>query len=215
VVNSFIAAMRKDYTQAALDEREVDVDPFRLFDLWFGQARVATGNEPNAMTVATASRDGIPTARMVLLKGIDEFGFVFFSSYTSAKGNELTANPFASLLFYWPELERQVRIAGKVEQIPRAESGAYFQARPRGSQIAAHLNQQSNVVPDRSFLEQEYARLESEFEGEEIEPPDNWGGYRVVPISFEFWQGRQSRLHDRVRYQLARDATWVIERLGP
>jgi len=214
-VSSSIEAMRKDYTQAALDERVVDPNPFRQFDLWFGQARVAAGHEPNAMAVATASPDGIPSARMVLLKGVDEQGFVFFTSYTSAKGEELSSNPLASLLFYWPELERQVRIAGQVEQIPRADSHSYFQARPRGSQIAAHLNQQSNVVSDRAFLEQEYARLEGEFEGEEIEPPYNWGGYRVAPVSFEFWQGRQSRLHDRVRYRLASDQTWVIERLGP
>jgi len=215
VLNSSIAAMRRDYTQAVLDERQVNADPFRQFDLWFGQARAATGHEPNAMTVATASREGIPAARMVLLKGVDDRGFVFFTSYTSAKGDDLQSNPVASLLFYWPELERQVRIAGQVETISRADSSLYFQARPRGSQLAAHLNLQSQVVPDRAFLEQEYARLEAAFGDQEIEPPGNWGGYRVVPEMFEFWQGRQSRLHDRVRYHLADDRAWVIERLGP
>jgi pyridoxamine 5'-phosphate oxidase len=203
-----------DYTRAALDEREVDPDPFRQFALWFDQARDVTGHEANAMTVATVSDDGMPMARTVLLKGFDERGLVFYTSYDSAKGEELAANPRASLLFYWPELERQVRVAGQVTSVSREESCDYFKARPRGSQIAAHLNQQSRVVPSRAFLEQEFARLEAEFGNGEIEPPGYWGGYRVAPEMFEFWQGRPSRLHDRVRYRLE-DGFWVIERLGP
>jgi pyridoxamine 5'-phosphate oxidase len=213
-VNSLIAAMRKDYTRAVLDEREVDPDPFRQFALWFDQARDVTGHEANAMTVATVTGDGMPMARTVLLKGFDERGLVFYTSYESAKGEELAANPVASLLFYWPELERQVRVAGEVSTVSREESTEYFQGRPRGSQIAAHLGQQSRVVPDRAFLEQEFARLEAAFADREIEPPGYWGGYRVAPEMFEFWQGRPSRLHDRVRYRLE-DGEWVIERLGP
>jgi pyridoxamine 5'-phosphate oxidase len=215
VLNSSIAAMRKDYVREVLDEREVDPDPFRQFGHWFEQALDVTGHEANAMAVATVSDDGMPTVRMVLLKGFDERGLVFYTSYESAKGEELASNPRASLLFYWPELERQVRIFGEVNKLTRAESSAYFQTRPRGSQIAAHLNQQSRVVPGRSFLESEYARLEAGFGDRDIEPPDYWGGYRVVPSSFEFWQGRPSRLHDRVRYRLVEDRSWVIERLGP
>lgn len=166
------------------------------------------------MTLATADAQGKPSARTVLLKGIDDRGFRFFTSKTSRKGCDLEENPHASLVFYWHDLERQVRIDGKVEDVPPEESALYYESRPRGSQLAARIELQSRVVPDRAFLEREFQRIESEFADGRVSPPESWGGYLVVPSMFEFWQGRPSRLHDRIRYRKDQDE-WIIERLGP
>jgi len=206
--------MRRDYARAGLSETELDENPFHQFARWFAEAQEAQVAEANAMTVATATSDGIPAARIVLLKGFDERGFVFYSNYESAKGRDLEQNPRAALTFFWPQLERQVRISGTVARVNREESRAYFDSRPPGSRIAASLSRQSQVVPDRAYLESEFARLEAEFGEGPVPLPDFWGGYRVAPEWIEFWQGRPSRLHDRLRYQ--RDAEeWVVVRLSP
>ncbi len=210
-----LASMRLDYTRDELDERLVDPDPFTQFAVWFEHARETKEIEPNAMTVATTSADGFPSARVVLLKGFDRSGMTFFTSYLSAKGRDIESNPHASLLFYWPPLERQIRVAGSVHRIPREESDAYFRGRPRGSQIAAHLGSQSQVVDGRDSLAHRFQELEEQFGEGEIPAPEWWGGYRVSPEMFEFWQGRVSRMHDRVRYRLEPPNGWVIERLGP
>lgn len=208
------ADLRKDYSLAGMAEADVDADPFAQFRTWFGEAQGARGSEPNAMTVATAGADGMPSARTVLLKGLDH-GFIFYSNYTSAKGRDLEENPRAELLFYWAEVERQVRIAGRVERVDRAAADAYFHSRPRGSQISAAVSPQSAVVPNRGALEAETERFERALGGGEVPMPDEWGGFRVVPTTFEFWQGRRSRLHDRLRYTARADGVWIIERLAP
>lgn len=210
-----LAAMRRDYLRSGLDEAEADPDPFRQFARWFEQVRAVEPGEANAMTLATVSPDGIPAARIVLMKGFDERGFVFFSNYESAKGRDLAANPKAALLFYWPSLERQVRITGDAEPLSREASVAYFRQRPRGSQIAAAISRQSQVVPDRAALESAVARLEQELGDGEVPVPDRWGGFLVVAKAFEFWQGRPNRLHDRLRYTPRPDGTWQIDRLAP
>jgi pyridoxamine 5'-phosphate oxidase len=210
-----LAHLRKDYRLDELHEADVDPDPLRQFARWFDEARQASPREPNAMTVATASADGEPSARTVLLKAFDERGFVFYTHYESAKGRDLTANPRAALLFYWPEVERQVRISGWVERVSQEESARYFRGRPRGSQMAAAVSHQSTVLPSRDALHEAYARFEADHEGQEIQPPEHWGGYRVVAAVFEFWQGRPSRLHDRIRYALQPGGSWLIERLSP
>jgi pyridoxamine 5'-phosphate oxidase len=210
-----LADLRKDYLAGGLDEEDVDPDPIRQFAVWFEQARTVTGHEPNAMTVATADADGVPAARMLLLKGFDERGFVFYTNYESAKGRELEQNPRAALLFYWPELERQVRINGDVERVSREDSERYFHSRPRGSQIGAAISKQSEVIVDRQVLVDAVARLEQEHPDGEIPLPDFWGGYRVRPSWIEFWQGRPSRLHDRLRYLRGEDGGWQIVRLSP
>jgi pyridoxamine 5'-phosphate oxidase len=209
-----LADLRKEYLLHGLTEDDVDPDPFKQFDVWFEQARVTSGQEANAMTVATASKDGVPSARTVLLKGVDNRGFIFFTSYASSKGEELADNPVAALLFYWPSLERQVRVTGPVERLGREESEGYFRSRPRGSQIAATIATQSQMIAGRSILEEAVARRELELEGLDVPMPEWWGGYRVNADWFEFWQGRPNRLHDRLRYRRD-DGAWVIERLAP
>jgi pyridoxamine 5'-phosphate oxidase len=210
-----LADLRKDYLAGGLVEDDVDPDPIRQFAVWFEQARTVAGHEPNAMTVSTADAEGVPAARILLLKGFDERGFVFYTNYESAKGQEMAGNPRAALLFYWPELERQVRISGDVERVSREDSESYFHSRPRGSQIGAAVSKQSEVISARQVLVDAVARLEAEYADAEIPLPDFWGGYRVRPVWIEFWQGRPSRLHDRLRYLRGEDGTWQIVRLSP
>jgi pyridoxamine 5'-phosphate oxidase len=210
-----LAAMRKQYTLESLTETDVHADPIEQFRAWFGEALSAQLPEPNAMTLATATPEGLPSARIVLLKGFDQDGFVFFTNYESRKGQELAANPQAALLFCWLELERQVRIEGRVEKIAPEESEAYFQSRPRESQVGAWASPQSQVVADRAELEARLRTVEaSHADAERLPLPTFWGGYRLRPEMLEFWQGRPSRLHDRVRYA-QRFQGWKIERLAP
>lgn len=208
--------MRKEYMARGLDERAVDADPIRQFAVWFDDAVAAHLLEPNAMALATATPDGRPSVRMVLLKGFDATGFVFYSNYESRKGRELAANPRAALDLFWVELERQVRIEGPVERLAPEQSDAYFHSRPRGSQLGAAASHQSAVLPGREPLERRLAELEAEYAGTEAIPrPEYWGGYRVVPEVMEFWQGRPNRLHDRLRYTRRVGDGWTIERLSP
>jgi pyridoxamine 5'-phosphate oxidase len=209
-----IADLRLDYKLASLDESDVDPSPFLQFEKWFQQALETQLKEPNAMTLATVDPECRPSARIVLLKGFDERGFVFFTNYESKKGQELAGNPNVALVFYWVELERQVRITGTVTKVTREESAAYFRTRPVSSRLGACISRQSAVIPGRDFLESEMARLAAEYSDDEVPLPDFWGGYRVKPDSFEFWQGRRSRLHDRIRYRPEGDS-WTIERLSP
>jgi pyridoxamine 5'-phosphate oxidase len=199
---------------AALLEADADADPLRQFGRWYEQARGAGLFEPTAMALATADAGGSPSLRMVLLKDYDAQGFVFYSNYASRKGTDLAANPRAALLWWWDRLERQVRIEGTVEKLGRAESEIYFHSRPRGAQLSALASPQSRVVPDRRSLEQKAAQLAEQYTGKDVPLPPDWGGYRVRPDCFEFWQGRQDRLHDRLRYRNEAGA-WRIERLGP
>jgi pyridoxamine 5'-phosphate oxidase len=198
-----------------LNEEEVDRDPFKQFEAWFRQAEAVVPILPNAMTLATSTKEGVPSSRVVLLKGFDENGFVFYTNYLSQKGRELDENPIATLSFYWAEPARQVRITGRARRTSREESEAYFQTRPIDSQLGAWASDQSTVIPGREVLEQRMEELVKEYEGKLIPLPPYWGGYRVAPFVFEFWQNRASRLHDRIRYRLIGDRDWVIERLAP
>ena len=209
-----VADLRREYARAQLDEANVSPDPITEFARWFDEAVKAEVQEPNAMTLATASPDGTPSARIVLLKGFDQRGFVFFTDHRSQKGTELGRNPRAALVFYWPELERQVRITGTTTTVEREESDAYFRSRPRGSRISAWVSHQSQVIGSRQQLENRVPELERKYPGDDVPLPPYWGGFRVAPGTVEFWQGRTSRLHDRIRY--ARDGEhWRIERLSP
>lgn len=209
------ADLRKEYMQRGLDESDVDADPFRQFAAWFDETRAASPVEPNAMALATVGADGRPSLRMVLLKGADERGFVFYTNYESRKGRELADTPWAALTFFWPEMERQIRIEGRVEPVSAQESDAYFHSRPIGSQLSASASRQSEVIAGREELEQRVAALGAQYQNQEIPRPENWGGFRVIPDAIEFWQGRASRLHDRLRYRLLASGGWQIERLSP
>jgi pyridoxamine 5'-phosphate oxidase len=209
-----IAELRREYARARLDEKDVSRDPFAEFARWFTEAQTAAVEEPNAMTLATATPDGRPSARVVLLKGFDERGFVFFTDYRSRKGEELEANPHAALAFYWAEVERQVRIEGTVTRTSMEESELYYRTRPLGSRLGAWASHQSRTIASREALEADLREVEHRFNGPDVPLPSHWGGYRVSPLSFEFWQGRESRLHDRIRY-LREGERWRIQRLSP
>lgn len=206
--------LRQDYHRAALDEREIAPDPIAQFVIWFEEAVSSGLPEPNAMTLATATADGRPSARIVLLKGIDERGFVFYSNYQSRKGRELAANPFAALAFHYPALERQVRVEGRVALVSGEESDAYYLSRPIGSRLGAWASHQSEVVADRATLDRRLAELERAALVKPPPRPEHWGGYRVIPDSIEFWQGRPNRMHDRLRYQRS-EGRWIVQRLEP
>jgi pyridoxamine 5'-phosphate oxidase len=206
--------LRKEYISTGLDKADVDHDPVVQFHVWFQDAIDAGLHEPNAMILATATGEGKPSARTVLLKGYDERGFVFYTNYEGRKAGELETNPECALLFYWGELERQVRVEGTVSRISEQESDEYFASRPRESRLGAWASQQSRPVEDRSVLEERIKALETEYERREIPRPPFWGGYRVEPEEIEFWQGRESRLHDRLVYR-REDGAWRIERLQP
>jgi pyridoxamine 5'-phosphate oxidase len=233
-----IADLRREYSIGGLDRADLDPNPLQQFEVWFNQAsarhpgsrgrklgialfklwHALLGKAPadvNAMTLATVGADGVPSARTVLLKGVDARGFVFYTNYESRKGQELADNPNASLVFFWAEDERQICITGRVTKLPRDESENYFHSRPRGSQLGAWASQQSSVVPDRAFLERAWEEVSRRFAAEAIPLPPNWGGYVLAPRRVEFWQGRPSRLHDRFCYSKTADGTWRIERLSP
>jgi pyridoxamine 5'-phosphate oxidase len=210
-----IADLRRDYSQPPLLESDVDADPFRQFRAWLEVALTGGLAEPNAMILATVAADGQPSARTVLLRGFDDAGFVFYTNYDSRKSCELAGNPRAALVFFWPELQRQVRVEGTVERVTPEESDRYFQTRPRDSQLGAWASPQSTVIPSRATLEELFREADQRFEGRDVPRPPNWGGYRVRPAVLEFWQGRPGRLHDRLCYRRLPSGGWKIERLSP
>lgn len=213
---SSLADLRKDYTLAGLLEKDLAKDPFRQFERWFQEAEAAKVVEPNAMTLATVGADGRPSARTVLLKGVDGRGFVFYSNYESRKGRDLASVPRAALVFPWLALERQVIVEGPVTRMAREESEAYFHSRPRASQLGAWVSQQSSIITGRAVLEEAMKALEAKYAGREVPLPPAWGGYRLAPETVEFWQGRRSRLHDRLRFRReGKSGDWTVERLAP
>ena len=215
MLNQKIADLRKDYTLASLDESEIAPYPLAQFGKWWQDAIHSEIDESNAMTLATSTPDGHPSARIVLLKSFDEDGFLFFTNYESRKGQELAQNPHVTLLFFWRELQRQVRIEGTVSKAPVTISNEYYNSRPLGSRIGAIASPQSKVIPGRSFLEEQVGQVAAKYQQEAPQRPDYWGGYVVKPQVIEFWQGRSSRLHDRILYSLTADGSWKIERLAP
>lgn len=214
-MNKSIADIRQDYRLRSLSETDAAPDAMQQFTAWWNDVRTSEISEPNAMTLATASSDGLPSARIVLLKGFDENGFVFFTNYNSFKGLQLQENPRACLVFFWKELERQVRVIGVIEKVSAKDSDEYFNSRPAGSRISAIASPQSQVVESREWLEGQVDQLSVQLAGNEISRPEHWGGYRVRPAIIEFWQGRSNRLHDRLQYTLSDDGNWKIERLAP
>ena len=210
-----LADLRKEYSLAGLSEKDVARDPYRQFEKWFQEAEAAKIHEPNAAVLATSSKDGRPSARMVLLKAVDGRGFVFYSNYHSRKGREIEANPRAAYLFPWVALERQVIVEGAVAKVAREESEAYFLSRPRASQLAAWASPQSSIISSRDVLEDAMKAVEKKYLGIEASLPPNWGGFRIIPDSVEFWQGRRNRLHDRLRFRRDEAGAWVVERLAP
>ena len=209
-----ISDLRIEYSLKSLDKKEVTSSPLDQFKIWFDESLKAKVMEANAMNLSTVRKDGMPNSRIVLLKGIDE-GFVFFTNYNSSKGQELNEHPFAALTFFWPELERQVRIIGKVSKISAIESDEYFFSRPFSSQIGAWASPQSKPIPDREFLEENENKLRNELNQDSMKRPEHWGGYRLLANEIEFWQGRPSRLHDRIIYTLEEGGIWKIQRLAP
>jgi pyridoxamine 5'-phosphate oxidase len=209
-----LADMRKDYGLAGLLEKDLAKNPFRQFEKWFAEAEAAKIPEPNAMTLATTSRDGRPSARTVLLKAVDGRGFVFYTNYESRKARELADNAQAALLFPWITMERQVIVEGPVARVSREEAEVYFHSRPRASQLAAWASPQSTAIAGRAVLDESYRVVEKKYEGREVPLPPQWGGYRLSPVTVEFWQGRRSRLHDRLRYRREDGGDWVVERLA-
>lgn len=210
-----LADLRREYSLAGLQERDLDPDPFRQFQRWLDEAVAGAVTEPNAMVLATVGSDGAPSSRVVLLKAVDARGFIFFTNYESRKGRELAANPRAALTVPWIALERQVNIEGRVSRLARAESEAYFNQRPRGSRLGALASRQSEVISGREVLEERLREMEARHPGDAIPTPSEWGGYVLAPERIEFWQGRPNRLHDRLRYSRQKDGPWRIERLSP
>lgn len=210
-----ISDIRKDYKLRSLTEKDVAPEPFSQFQQWWDEAIASGIDEVNAMTLATASSDGVPSARIVLLKGFSPEGFVFFTNYNSYKGQQLVENPRACLVFFWKELERQVRITGLTEKVSASESDEYFNSRPEASRIGALASPQSKVIESREWLEKQEEQMKKQFSGKKLERPEHWGGYRVNPVGIEFWQGRPGRLHDRIQYTLLDNGDWEIERLAP
>ncbi len=214
-MNVDLAALRREYARQALNEDSAEADPIAQFRRWFDEALAAEVLDPNAMTLATASPAGHPSARIVLLKGFDADGFALYTNYESRKAQELEANPWAALVFWWGVLERQVRVEGQVERVAERDSDAYFGSRPRGSRLGAWASPQSRVIAGRDVLESRLEEAEARFPDESVPRPSYWGGYRVRPEAVEFWQGRPSRLHDRLRYRRAEEGVWLVERLAP
>ena len=214
-MHSQIADIRKDYKLQSLSEKDVEANAFKQFDKWWKEAINSKIGEVNAMTLATSSSDGIPAARIVLLKGYDEHGFVFFTNYESYKGKQLEENPRACLVFFWKELERQIRITGIVVKTTAVESDDYFNSRPEGNRLGALVSPQSNVIANREWLDAQQKKYLQTLSANPVHRPDYWGGYRVKPITIEFWQGRPDRLHDRLQYTVQDDGSWKIERLAP
>ena len=210
-----IQNLRQDYTAATLSENDTKGDPINQFEQWFNEALAAKLHEPNAMTLATATANGKPSARIVLLKGFNQHGFMFYTNYLSRKGKEITKNPQGAITFFWAELERQVRIEGTIEKLSKEDSERYFHTRPKGSQIGAVVSPQSQEIEGRNELEKKWSELEAEYEGKEVPKPSFWGGYILNPQLVEFWQGRSSRLHDRILYKKVDKKSWKKVRLAP